>query len=103
MNDGRAILNEERQYPVEKIGLMLCLYTVHLCSMMYASGPQGMICGESSHQYAMLFNVAVQVVFTLLWRKRCVNGKMIENSGDKELASVTDFGTGKKKPMKTES
>lgn len=60
--------NEQRQYPWEKILLMVLLWGVHAAIMVCIGGPKGLLCGGWKPKALLTANVLFQVIFSLFWR-----------------------------------
>eukprot|EP00397_Hematodinium_sp_SG-2012_P026314 GEMP01027559.1.p1 GENE.GEMP01027559.1~~GEMP01027559.1.p1 ORF type:complete len:437 (+),score=68.54 GEMP01027559.1:38-1348(+) len=63
---------EARQYPYEKILLLLFCMAYHAGSLFIIGGPREGICGGYWKNGVLAGNVAMQFFATMLWRQRCL-------------------------------
>lgn len=61
---------EARQYPWEKLLLIMFCMAVHAISIFIIGGPRDVICGGMNTHLLLGGNVATQVIVTFIWRSR---------------------------------
>jgi len=79
---------EARQYPWEKILLILFCMAIHSTSIFLIGGPRDVICGDNNEYLLLAGSVACQVIVTLLWRSRLLSR---QKEKDRLGLSTTDF------------
>ena len=56
---------QRRKNTAAKIGLMVCVWGVHVGSVIASGGPHGLLCGSTTQRLIIALNVAFQTAFTL--------------------------------------
>ncbi|CAD7953123.1 unnamed protein product [Amoebophrya sp. A25] len=72
LTDPASSSSTGRWFPWDKFSMMLALWVFHICCLTYADGPFAIVCGSPDQQGALVLNLAVQTIFTLVWRRRCL-------------------------------